>query len=183
MSWIIDDNHAEINFKVRHMMISKVRGRFLNFEGVVDFDEDNPEASSVNVTIDASSLTTRNNDRDNHLRSADFLNVEEYPEITFVSKRVEQTAEGHGLIIGDLTIRGTTREEMIEVQYNGQAKSPYGTVSAGFSGSTTIDRTDYGLTWNAALETGGVLVGEKIEIDIELELIKQTEQQAEAVTA
>ncbi len=181
-TWAIDASHSTVTFSVRHMMISKVRGRFSRFDGTVNFDEQHPTNSSVSVTIDATSIDTRDERRDAHLMSPDFLDVANYPTITFVSKQVEVIDETHGRIIGDLTIRGVTREVALDVEYNGQSKSPWGTVSAGFSASATINRKDWGLTWNVALETGGVLVGEEVKIDIEIEIVKQVPQ-AESVTA
>lgn len=183
MNWKIDNAHSHVQFAVRHMMISTVRGEFENFEGSVDFDQDQPENSKLDIKIDAASINTREKDRDNHLRSADFFNAEEYPTLHFVSKRVEPTAEDKGRVIGDLTIRGVTREVVLDVTFHGIAKSPWGATSAGFSASTKINRKDWGLTWNQALETGGVLVGDDIKIDIEVELIKQEEAVGEeAVT-
>lgn len=182
MTWVIDASHSVITFSVRHMMISKVRGRFTRFDGTVDFDEQNPTNSKVQVTIDASSIDTRDERRDGHLMSPDFLDVANYPTLTFVSKRVEVIDESHGRIIGDLTIRGVTREVTLDVEYNGQSKSPWGTISAGFSATTKINRKDWGLTWNVALETGGVLVGEEVTIEIEIEIVKQVPQE-ESVAA
>ncbi len=181
--WIIDDSHSLIQFTVRHMMISKVRGRFDRFSGTIMADEQNPANSSVNVQIDAASINTRDAKRDAHLTSPDFLDVANYPTITFVSKRIEVLDETHGRMVGDLTIRGVTREVTLDIEYNGQARSPWGTVSAGFHASTTINRKDWGLTWNVPLETGGLLVGEEVEIDIEVELIRQETPQAETVEA
>ncbi|MCB9444427.1 MAG: YceI family protein [Ardenticatenaceae bacterium] len=178
MTWQIDSAHSQISFSARHMMISKVRGRFENFSGVIDFDESNPAASTVNVEIEAASINTRVEDRDNHLRSADFLDAANHPKLTFAGKRVQVTGDNSGRLIGDLTIRGVAKEVVLDVEYAGQAKSPWGTTSAGFSASTTINRKDWGLEWNAALETGGVLVGDAINIDIELELVKQAETEA-----
>lgn len=180
MAWQIDPAHSEIQFSARHMMISKVRGIFENFSGVVEFDENNPENSTVNVEIEAKSINTREDQRDNHLRSPDFLNAEEYPTLTFTSTRVEKTGDSAGKLYGDLTIRGVTKPVVLDVEYAGQAKSPWGTTSAGFSASTKINRKDWGLTWNQALETGGVLVGDKISIDIELEIVKQEQEEAVA---
>lgn len=182
MTWVIDASHSMITFSVRHMMISKVRGRFTRFDGTVDFDEQNPTNSKVQVTIDASSIDTRDERRDGHLMSPDFLDVANCPTLTFVSKRVEVIDESHGRIIGDLTIRGVTREVTLDVEYNGQSKSPWGTISAGFSATTKINRKDWGLTWNVALETGGVLVGEEVTIEIEIEIVKQVPQE-ESVAA
>jgi polyisoprenoid-binding protein YceI len=181
MSWKIDSAHSEISFSVRHMMISNVRGRFEDFTGTVDFDEENPENSSVKVKIDASSINTREKDRDNHLRSPDFLNADKYPYLTFKSTHIEKTGQDTGRIFGDLTIRDVTHEVVLDVDYAGKVKSPFGSESAGFSATTTINRRKWGLEWNVPLETGGVLVGEEIKIFIELELIKQTEEQEELV--
>jgi polyisoprenoid-binding protein YceI len=163
------------------MMISNVRGRFENFSGAVDFDEQDPARSSVDVQIEAASINTRDEKRDGHLKSPDFLEAEKHPYLTFKSKRVEKTGAAAGRIVGDLTIRGISREVVLNVDYNGQAKSPWGSVSAGFTASTKINRKDWGLNWNVALETGGLLVGDEVKIDIELEVVKQAEAEAVAV--
>lgn len=176
----IDNSHSQIQFTVRHMMISKVRGWFEKFEGEVNLDEQNPANTTVNIKIDASSINTRDEKRDGHLRSADFIDAENHPYLTFTSKRVEVTGPESAKLYGDLTIRGTTREVALDVAYNGSAKSPWGTTSYGFNGHTVINRKDWNLTWNAALETGGVLVGDEITIDIELELVKVAETEAAA---
>ena len=181
MSWTIDPAHAQITFSARHMMIMNVSGGFENFEGSVDFDEQDPTNSSVEVKIEVASLNTNESQRDEHLKSADFLDAEKYPYITFKSKRIEKIDDSHGRIIGDLTIRDVTKEVVLETEYLGQAQSPWGTTSAGFNAHTKINRKDFGLTWNVALETGGVLVGDEVSINIELELVKQPE--AEAATA
>lgn len=182
MNWKIDSAHSEINFTVRHMMISNVRGRFEKFSGEVEFDEKDPTLSTVDVKIEAASINTKEPQRDAHLRSADFLNAEQYPYITFKSTRSVVVGENKGKLYGDLTIRDVTRPVVLDVEYAGMAKSPFGTTSAGFSASTTINRKDWGLVWNVALETGGVLVGEEVKINIELEIIKQeaTEEAVEA---
>ena len=179
-SWAIDNAHSAIQFTVRHLMISKVRGRFLTFSGTVNFDEQTPANSSVSVQIEADSIDTRDEKRDAHLKSPEFLDVATSPYLTFVSKRIEVVDASHGQIIGDLSIRGVTQEVMLVVEYAGQAKAPWGTTSAGFSASTTINRKDWGLNWNVALETGGVLVGEDVTIELELEIIKQEPQAAGA---
>jgi polyisoprenoid-binding protein YceI len=172
-SWAIDNSHSSIEFTARHMMIAKVRGSFQNFTGTVEFNEQTPANSSVNVQIEAASIQTRDEKRDGHLTSPDFLDAANHPYLTFTSKRIEVVDDTHGKIIGDLTIRGVTREVVLETEYNGQAKSPWGTTSAGFNASTKINRKDWGLNWNVALETGGVLVGEEVTISIELEIVKQ----------
>ncbi|MCL4832804.1 MAG: YceI family protein [Caldilineaceae bacterium] len=173
MSWKIDPSHSEIQLSVRHMMISKVRGRFEEFSGQVDFNEENPVASSVDVTIAANSISTRDTQRDDHLKSADFLNAEEYPLLRFKSNRVEVVDEKQGRIHGELTIRDVSRPVILDVVYSGTAKSPWGATSAGFSATTSFDRTEWGLGWNQALETGGILVGNKVDVSIELELVKE----------
>jgi polyisoprenoid-binding protein YceI len=175
MSWTIDTAHSEVNFTARHMMISNVRGRFEKFSGTVDFDEANPANTKVRVEIDAASIYTREPQRDGHLRSADFFNVEQYPVITFQSKRVELLDERRARLIGDLTIRDVTREIALDVEYSGMSQSPWGTTNAGFTASTQINRKDWGLTWNVALETGGWLVSDEIKIDLDLEIIRQAE--------
>ena len=178
MSWQIDPAHTTIQFSARHMMITNVRGQFDRFSGTVEFDEDNPAATTVDVQIEAASINTRNADRDAHLKSADFLNAEKYPYLRFQSKRVERLDETHARLSGDLTIRDVTREVALEVEYVGRAQSPWGTLSVGFAASATINRKDWGLTWNQALETGGVLVGDEVKISVEVELV----QQAKAAT-
>jgi polyisoprenoid-binding protein YceI len=175
MNWQIDYSHSEINFTVRHMMISKVRGRFEDWSGTVNFDPINPENTNVDVTVQLASINTRENDRDDHLRSPDFFDVENYPTMHFKSTKVEQDDADEGKLYGELTIRDVTKPVVLDVEYAGQAQSPWGTTSAGFSASATINRKDWDLSWNQALETGGVLVGEKVKIEIELELVKQAE--------
>lgn len=179
MAYQIDMAHSQIQFTVRHMMISKARGWFDKFEGSVNLDEAAPANTTVDVRIEAASINTRDEKRDGHLRSADFFNAEQYPYLTFKSKRVEVLNDNNARLFGDLTIVGVTHEVALEVEYTGSAKSPWGTTSFGFNGRTVINRKDWNLTWNAALETGGVLVGDEITIDIELELVKVPEQQAQ----
>ncbi|HEX9029615.1 MAG TPA: YceI family protein [Anaerolineales bacterium] len=181
MSWKIDSAHSQVTFSVRHMMISNVYGRFEQFEGDVDFNEADPARSTVDVKIDASTISTRDPQRDGHLKSPDFLTVEKYPYITFKSTLVEMINPEHGRVTGDLTIRDITRPVVLDVEYSGLARSPYGTVSAGFSASTKINRKDWDLTWNFALETGGVLVGDEIKVNIDVELIRQAEVEKVAV--
>lgn len=180
MSWKIDPAHSEINFTVRHMMISNVRGRFEKFTGVVNFDEANPTASSVDVEIEAASINTREGQRDTHLKSADFLDAEKYPKLTFKNKNIQMVDANHGKITGDLTIRDISHEVVLDTEFNGKAKGPYGKNSAGFSATTTINRKDWGLVWNVGLETGGFLVGDDIKVSIELEIIEETVPEAAA---
>lgn len=180
MNWQVDKSHSHINFTARHMMISKVRGEFTNYDLEVNFDENNPTATTVDVTIYTDSINTRDEQRDGHLRSPDFFNAGEYPTLTFKSKKVVQDSPNRGRLFGDLTIRDVTREVVLDVDYSGVVKSPFGSTSAGFSGSTTINRKDWGLTWNVALETGGLLVSDQINIEIELELVQVADTVAEA---
>lgn len=175
MSWSIDSAHSEVNFTVRHMMITNVRGRFDKFSGTIDFDEVNPANTRVDVQIEAASINTGDAQRDGHLRSPDFLDVEKYPYLTFKSKRVEMIDDRHARLVGDLTIRDVTREVTLDVEYYGMSKSPWGTTNAGFTATTKINRKDWGLTWNVALETGGWLVADEVKIDLDLEIIKQAE--------
>ncbi len=175
-TWAIDPAHSQVEFTVKHMMITKVRGRFAGVKGEVHLDEDDPSNSRVDVEIDAASVDTRAEDRDTHLRSEDFLDVEEYPKLRFVSKRVDGAALEPGTefeIVGDLTIRGVTREVTLDAVFGGTNMDPWGGERAAFSAETTIDRRDFGLQWNQALETGGVLVGNRVKIDIEAQTVKQ----------
>lgn len=176
MAYHIDPAHSQIQFTVRHMMISKVRGTFKNFEGVIELNEQNPERTAVDVRIEAASIDTHDDQRDAHLRSADFLDAENYPYLTFKSKRVEVQGDRSARLTGDLTIRDLTQEVVLDVEYNGKAKSPWGTTSYGFDAHTVLDRKDWNLNWNKALETGGFLVGDNVEVDIELELVQQEEE-------
>ncbi len=169
--WDIDVGHSAIHFWVRHMVISKVHGRFAKWSGSIELDPQDLTRSSVDVHIDTASIDTQVADRDTHLKSADFLDVANHPELAFASKRIEKLGEGYR-VTGDLTIRGVTREVTLDAEYAGLAKDPWGNQRAGFSAKTALDRRDWGLTWNAALETGGLLVGEKVEISIELEAVK-----------
>ena len=178
MTWQIDSAHSQIYFTVRHMMISKVRGQFESFSGEVNYDEENPTRTTVDIQIDAASLNTKEAQRDGHLKSPDFLDVANYPVVRFQSTKVEQSSADSGKLYGNLTIRDITKPVVLDVEYAGQAQSPWGNISAGFSGSTTINRKEWGLNWNQALETGGVLVGDKIQIEIELELVKVAELEA-----
>lgn len=177
MSWQIDTSHTEIGFSVRHMMISKVRGQFQDFSGSVTFDPNTLETTSANLTIQTNSINTRNEDRDNHLKSADFFDAATYPTITFNSTHVEKISDNKGRLIGDLTIKDVTKSVELDVEYFGTAQSPWGTTSAGFAINGKINRKAFGLTWNQTLETGGVLVGEDVTLAIEVELAKQPEAQ------
>ena len=173
MAWQIDSSHSSVNFSVRHMMLSTARGQFEKFSGTIEFDEANPAATAVDVTIEAASVNTKDEKRDGHLKSPDFFDVEKFPGLSFKSKNVQVIDSNHAKLNGDLTIKGISKPVVLDVEYHGQVKSPGGTTNAGFSASTKINREDWGLTWNAPLETGGVLVGKDIKIELELETIKQ----------
>ena len=175
MSWKIDSAHTQAAFTVRHMMISNVRGEFGKVSGMVDFDEENPTQTKVDVQIDVASVNTREPQRDQHLKSPDFFNAELYPTITFKSKRVERTGDKSARMIGDLTIKDVTREIKLDVDYAGMVQNPWGATSAGFTATTKINRKNWDLNWNVALEAGGWLVGEDVKIEIELEIIKEAE--------
>jgi polyisoprenoid-binding protein YceI len=171
----IDPAHTATNFTVRHMMITNVRGGFDNISGTLNFDAANPAASSVEVTINAASINTGVADRDNHLRSADFFEVEKYPTISFKSTKVEAHGETHAKVTGDLTIRDVTKSVVLDVEFLGQSASPFGDTRAGFEATTSINREDFGLGWNVALEAGGVLVGKDIKLNIDAEAVLVTE--------
>ena len=171
--WKFDQAHSGASFEVRHMMVTKVRGTFSNLEGWLEFDEANPSDSQIVAEIPVDSISTHVEDRDNHLRSPDFFDVANYPTMTFKSTKVEVTGDDSGRVTGDLTIRGVTREVTFDLEYFGQITSLYGDERAGFSGKAKINREDFGLTWNQALETGGVLVGKDVEINVELQAIKE----------
>ena len=175
MNWKIDHKHSIVEFTARHMMFTKVRGRFDEFEGTINFDPSDLTNTTVNVEIETASIKTNDDGRDEHLRSADFLQVEAYPTMKFASKRVEQKDDKHGTIIGDLTIRDETRQVSLDIEYYGLQEDPWGNTRAVFSGSTTINRKEWGLTWNVALEAGGFLVSDKLDIDIEIQLVQETE--------
>ena len=170
MAWTIDNSHSEVNFKVRHMMISHVHGSFDRFSGTVNFDEVNPINTSVDVQIEISSINTNEEKRDTHLKSPDFFDAEKYPYMTFKSIKVDVIDESNAKLTGDLTIRDLTRPVTLDVEYLGKQKAPWGVTNSGFSASARISRKDFGLNWNVALESGGWLVGDTVDISIELEL-------------
>ena len=172
-TWQIDSAHSGIHFAVRHLVIAKVRGQFSRWTGALTVPDGDFSRATVDVTIDATSIDTGVADRDAHLKSADFFDVASFPELTFRGRRVEAKGDDRFALIGDLTIRGTTREVALDVESAGQTKDPWGNVRAGFAARTSVDRKEFGLTWNQALETGGVMVGEKIEIELEVEAVRQ----------
>jgi polyisoprenoid-binding protein YceI len=171
-SYTIDASHSRIGFVARHAMVTKVRGSFNEFEGTAVLDGANPAASTAQVTIQAASIDTRQAQRDEHLRSNDFLAMEQFPTITFVSTAVEQTGDAHFDLTGELTIKGITKPVTIPFSYEGAATDPYNNLRVGFEGSVVIKRSDYGVSFNAALETGGVLISEKITLEFEISAIK-----------
>jgi polyisoprenoid-binding protein YceI len=168
----LDLAHTRIGFSARHAMVSKVRGQFDQFDGALHLDGENPANSSVEITIQADSIDTRNTDRDNHLRSNDFLAMKEHPEITFRSTEVEKLDQDHYRVTGDLTIRGITKSVPVDFEFTGNVVDPYGNQRAGFEGNATINRKDFGVSWNAALDGGGVMVSDKINLEFEVEAIK-----------
>ena len=181
MAWVIDNGHSAISFSARHMMLSTVRGQFQKFSGTVNFDEKNPANSTVDVTVETASVNSNDEKRDGHLKSPDFLDVAQFPAMAFKSKHVKPIDDNSAKITGDLTIKNVTKEVTLAVEYHGQQKAPWGSTSAGFTGTTKINREDWDLTWNVALETGGILVGKDIKIEIDLEIVKQPEAEATVV--
>ena len=175
--WEIDSSHSSVHFSVRHLVIAKVRGTFARWTGTVQVPAGDFSKATVDVTIDASSIDTGVAQRDAHLKSPDFFDVEKYPELRFVGKRVQPRSGRDIEVVGDLTIRGVTREVVLRVEQHGQAKDPWGNVRAAFTAKTSIDRKDFGLTWNQLLESGGVMVGDRVEIEAEIEAVKQAEVQ------
>jgi polyisoprenoid-binding protein YceI len=172
-AWNIDPTHTLVEFSARHMMITTVKGRFAEVSGTIEFNEEDPGSSSVVVEIDAASIDTRTEQRDAHLRSADFLDVENHPKLHFRSTRVVgEIAPGAEFdVVGDLTIRGVTREVVVRSRLEGRGRDPWGGERVSFSGETKIDREAFGLTWNQALETGGILVSNEIRISIEAQAV------------
>ncbi|MFL6287869.1 MAG: YceI family protein [Actinomycetes bacterium] len=173
-TWTIDPSHTRVGFSAKHAMVATVRGQFNEFDGTLSLDGSAPEGSSATLTIKAGSITTGSDDRDNHLRSGDFLDIETYPELTFRSTGVRYEGGDDFVMTGDLTIRGTTRPVELKVDLEGLASDPFGNERIGFSGETTISRKDFGLTWNVALEAGGVLVSDKVKITLDVSAIKQS---------
>jgi polyisoprenoid-binding protein YceI len=171
-AWDFDASHSGINFHVRHLMISKVHGRFAIWSGTLLLDDDDITRSSVSVTIDASSVATNDPKRDEHLRAPDFLDVEKFPHLTFRSTSIDKRSDDEIAVHGDLTIHGVTRPVTLAVELGGQVKDPWGGTRTGFSARTQISRKDFGLTSNIVLETGGIVVGDKIEIGLEIEAVK-----------
>ncbi|MEZ0069828.1 polyisoprenoid-binding protein YceI [Streptacidiphilus sp. MAP12-20] len=173
-TYVLDPAHTQIGFVARHAMVTKVRGAFKEFDGTLLLDGTDPSKSSAQVTIKAASIDTRNEQRDGHLRTNDFLDAPNHPEITFGSTRVEELDDTHFRVTGDLTIKDVARSLSIDFEFQGSAMDPMGNLRVGFEGSTTVSRKDFGMTWNAALEGGGVLVGDKVVLEFEISAIKQS---------
>jgi len=170
--YTLDAAHTRIGFVARHAMVTKVRGAFNEFEGTAHFDGADPSKSSTKVTIKAASVDTRNADRDAHLRSNDFFAMEQYPEISFASTSVEQLDDTTFRVTGDLTIKDVTKPVAIDFEYAGAVNDPWGNLRVGFEGAVTVNRKDWGVNWNAALEAGGILVSEKVTLEFEISAVK-----------
>jgi polyisoprenoid-binding protein YceI len=171
-SYKVDPAHSLIQFKVRHLAIATVRGNFVDFDGEFDFDPENIQKASAKATIAAKSVDTSNEKRDDHLRSGDFFNVEKNPSITFVSKEIKNVSGNNFVVVGDITINGVTKSIELDAEFNGVATDPWGNDRAGFTAESKLDRRDFGLTWNKALEAGGFVVGDEVKIHLEVEGIK-----------
>ncbi len=178
MAWEIDPAHSEVQFAVKHMMFTTVRGHFNVLSGHLHIDEQHPENSWVDAQVDASSIDTRSDYRDGHLRSADFFEVEKYPTITFKSTKIEHVKGDEYNVIGDLTMHGVTKSVPFKAEYGGKGKNPYGKTVAGLSAKAKINRKEFGLNWNQALESGGMLVSEDVTIEIDLQAVEQPAEQA-----
>lgn len=180
-TWKFDSAHTLVGFSARHMMVTTVRGSFAPPTGKLEFDPEHPENAQVEATIDTTTVNTGVTDRDNHLKNPDFLEVDKFPTITFKSTKIEVTDDNEGKVTGDLTVHGVTRPVTLKVEYLGQVNSPFGDKRAGFTASTKINREDFGLTWNVAMEAGGVLVSKDIKIELEVEAVLVTESETAAV--
>jgi len=172
-SWKVDQAHSKVLFSVSHMVISEVSGRFNDFDASLVQTSDDLSGSKLNASIKVNSINTDNEGRDKHLKSPDFFDAEKNPEITFVSKSFEKTGKNTYKVTGDLTMKGVTKPVVLDTKFNGQLKDPMGNVRAGFKATTTVNRTDFGVKWNKTLETGGLLIGEKVEVTINIEMLKQ----------
>jgi polyisoprenoid-binding protein YceI len=172
-TWILDAAHTNVEFSVKHMMIANVKGSFSGVEGTVVADLADLTTAEIDVTVDVATVDTREAQRDGHLRSADFFDVENHPKMTFKSYRIDRTGENEYKLVGDLTIRGVSKSVAWNLTFEGQGKDPWGNEKAGFTAETKVSRKDFGLVWNAVLETGGVLVGDDVKITIAVEAAKQ----------
>lgn len=171
-SWSVDAAHSSLEFAVKHMMLATVKGRFAQVDGKVSFAADDLASARVEVSVDVESIDTRNRQRDDHLRSADFFDVANWPKLTFVSRRIEETGEGGYRVVGDLTMRGVTRELSLAATFEGEGQDPWGGTRMAFHATGRLDRREFGLTWNQALEAGGILVGDEVRLSIDVELVR-----------
>jgi polyisoprenoid-binding protein YceI len=178
MSWTIDSAHSRVGFAIRHMMISTVRGEFTQFEGEVDLDEQDPSKSKASARIQVASIDTGNADRDNHLRGADFFDAQAYPTITFVSRKIEKKGGEGFTLTGDLTMHGVSKEITLDGELSQAAKDPWGKMRRGVALTGSLNRKDFGLNWNQALEAGGVLVDEKVKLEVEIEIVQAAPEEA-----
>ncbi|HZS93207.1 MAG TPA: YceI family protein [Chloroflexota bacterium] len=179
-TWTFDPAHTQVEFSTKHMMVTTVRGHFADVSGKIVGDLEDPTDAQVEVEIKTASIDTRNQQREDHLKSADFLDVEKYPTITFKSKQIQQVSKNHFHVYGDLTIKGVTKEVELDAAVNGVGKTPYGQEIVGITAETVLTRQDWGLTWNVALESGGVLVGNTVKVLAEVEAIKSPAGQEQA---
>ena len=171
--WVLDPTHSEVGFKVKHLMFTNVSGNFTKFEATATSDDENFDNASFDFSADVDSINTNNADRDGHLKSADFFDAEKFPKLTFKSTSVAKAEEGEYVVTGDLSLHGETKPVTLAVEYGGIQKDPWGNIKSGFSVTGKINRKDFGLSWNAALETGGVMLGEEVKIALELQFVKQ----------
>ncbi|MFN8437208.1 MAG: YceI family protein [Cytophagales bacterium] len=172
MKWLVDASHSEVQFKVKHLVISTVTGTFKEFEGALEAESEDFDNAKVDFSIKANSISTNQNDRDNHLKSGDFFDAEKYPSLSFKNGILKKKSKEDYSLTGELTIKDVTKTVELNVEYGGVSKDPWGNTKAGFEVTGKINRTEFGLTWNATLETGGVLVGESIALDINIQLVK-----------
>ena len=178
-TWDIDPAHTRLGFAARHAMVATVRGNFGVFSGEIHIDQADPTRSTAEVRVDTASLTTGNEQRDGHLKGADFLDVEKYPELVFRSTRAEVVDSDTYKLYGELTVRDQTRPVTLELDFQGSSPDPFGNLRAGVEGRTTINRKDWGLTWNVAIEGGGILVGEKVKLELDVSAVKRVSPDAE----
>lgn len=170
--WLVDATHSSVDFTIKHMMIAKVKGAFHEFSAEIDADPSDLTTANIQFNISLASIDTRNADRDNHLRTGDFFDIENHPNLTFQSTGVAKTGDGEYDVTGNVTLRGVTRPETFHISYEGTGKDPWGNEKVGFSGKGSLKRSDFGLSYNAVLETGGVLIGDEVKFTIELEAVK-----------
>ena len=172
-TWTIDPTHSVVEFAVKHLMVSTFKGHFRSLEGTVHLDEDHPANSSVTASVDVASIDTQTPDRDAHLRSDDFFNAERYPKMTFRSTRAEQVDGTNWKVTGELTVRDVTKEVVLDTEYEGRIVDPWGNERIGFTARTELSRKEFGVRWNTAIEAGGVVVGDKVRISLNVEMVRQ----------